>query len=47
MAPDPIYKSSPSTKAGATHYFPPPWSVEELDACFVLRGANGQARCKR
>jgi hypothetical protein len=22
--------------------FPPPWSVEELDACFVLRDHNGQ-----
>ena len=23
--------------------FPLPWSVEELDACFVVRDANGQA----
>jgi hypothetical protein len=23
--------------------FPPPWSVEEQDACFVVRDANGQA----
>jgi hypothetical protein len=23
--------------------FPPPWSVEETDACFVIRDANGQA----
>jgi hypothetical protein len=23
--------------------FPPPWSVEELDACFIVRDANGQA----
>jgi hypothetical protein len=23
--------------------FPPPWSVEELDACFVVRDHNGQA----
>jgi hypothetical protein len=22
--------------------FPPPWSVEELDACFVIRDHNGQ-----
>jgi hypothetical protein len=22
--------------------FPPPWSVEELDACFVARDHNGQ-----
>jgi hypothetical protein len=23
--------------------FPPPWSVEEMDACFVARDHNGQA----
>jgi hypothetical protein len=22
--------------------FPPPWSAEELDACFVVRDHNGQ-----
>jgi hypothetical protein len=22
--------------------FPPPWSVEELEACFVVSDANGQ-----
>jgi hypothetical protein len=22
--------------------FPPPWSVEEQDACFVVRNQNGQ-----
>jgi hypothetical protein len=22
--------------------FPPPWTVEELDACFVVSDANGQ-----
>jgi hypothetical protein len=22
--------------------FPPPWSVEELDACFVVRDSTGQ-----
>ena len=22
--------------------FPPPWSVKELDACFVVRDQNGQ-----
>jgi hypothetical protein len=26
-------------------HFPPPWSVEELDACFVVRDANAQAGC--
>jgi hypothetical protein len=23
--------------------FPPPWSVEETDACFIVRDGNGQA----
>jgi hypothetical protein len=23
--------------------FPPPWTVEELDACFIVRDHNGQA----
>jgi len=23
--------------------FPAPWSIEELEACFVVRDANGQA----
>jgi hypothetical protein len=23
--------------------FPPPWSVEELNSCFVVKDANGQA----
>jgi hypothetical protein len=23
--------------------FPPPWSVEELAECFIVRDANGQA----
>jgi len=23
--------------------FPPPWSVEELDSCFVVKDASGQA----
>ena len=25
------------------HRFPPPWSVEEEDGCFVVRDCNGQA----
>jgi hypothetical protein len=25
-----------------TRRFPPPWSVEEQDACFVVRDSNGQ-----
>jgi hypothetical protein len=24
-------------------HFPPPWSVEELDSCFVVKDANGQS----
>ncbi len=27
----------------APRRFPPPWSVEETDACFTVRDANGQA----
>jgi hypothetical protein len=23
--------------------FPPPWTVEETDACFIVRDANGRA----
>jgi hypothetical protein len=23
-------------------HFPPPWSVEELDACFVVKDSGGQ-----
>jgi hypothetical protein len=26
-----------------TRRFPPPWSVEETDACFIVGDANGQA----
>ena len=26
-----------------TRRFPPPWTVEETDACFIVRDANGQA----
>ena len=24
-------------------HFPPPWSVEELDSCYVVKDLNGQA----
>jgi hypothetical protein len=24
-----------------TRRFPPPWSIEDIGACFVVRGANG------
>jgi hypothetical protein len=28
---------------GPERNFPPPWSVGELDSCFVVKDANGQA----
>jgi hypothetical protein len=31
------------TRMPPSRRFPPPWSVEEQSACFVLRDANGQA----
>jgi hypothetical protein len=27
----------------ADRHFPPPWTVEETDACFIVRDHNGQA----
>jgi len=40
-------RDAPSTGAASNamtpRRFPPPWSVEELDACFVVRDHNGQA----
>jgi hypothetical protein len=27
----------------ADRRFPPPWSVDEFDECFVVKDANGQA----
>jgi hypothetical protein len=27
----------------AGHRFPPPWSVDEQDGCFVVRDRNGRA----
>jgi hypothetical protein len=26
-----------------TRRFPPPWSAEETEACYIVRDANGQA----
>jgi hypothetical protein len=26
--------------------FPPPWSVEELDACYVVRDHGGASQCR-
>jgi hypothetical protein len=31
-----------SLSAFMTRRFPPPWSVEELDACFIVRDHSGQ-----
>jgi hypothetical protein len=33
---------SPASGNMIARRFPPPWSVEELDACFVVRDSNGQ-----
>jgi hypothetical protein len=44
-----IYNSKPSasirrlSSTRALRRFPPPWSVEETDACFIVRDKNGQA----
>jgi hypothetical protein len=27
----------------ATRHFPPPWSIEEMPACFIVRDSDGQA----
>ncbi len=26
-----------------TRHFPPPWSADETDACYIVRDHNGQA----
>jgi hypothetical protein len=36
------YRSMPEGRR-----FPPPWSVEETDACFIIRDTNGQAQPQR
>jgi hypothetical protein len=30
------------TACMASRRFPPPWSVEELEACFVVKDSGGQ-----
>jgi hypothetical protein len=32
-----------SVEALPARRFPPPWTVEEIDACFIVRDHNGQA----
>jgi hypothetical protein len=27
---------------GSNRRFPPPWTVEELDACFIVKDSSGQ-----
>ena len=39
-----LFKARQPQKRNMTpRRFPPPWSVEELDACIVIRDHNGQA----
>jgi hypothetical protein len=35
-------KSAGSVASGGLRRFPPPWSVEELDSCFVVKDRGGQ-----
>jgi hypothetical protein len=30
------------TSQDSRRHFPPPWTAEETDACFIVRDANGQ-----
>jgi hypothetical protein len=41
--PAPALATAIRAAAAAPRRFPPPWSVEETDACFIVRDANGQA----
>jgi hypothetical protein len=40
---NPDCSATDMTKAGVTRRFPPPWSVDETDACFIVKDRNGQA----
>ena len=33
----------PSRLAVTRRRFPPPWSVDETEACYIVRDVNGQA----
>jgi hypothetical protein len=35
--------TGPPRPGGGKCHFPPPWSVEETDTCFILRDLNGMA----
>ena len=39
--------SSTSAARRRLSEFPPPWSVEETDACFIVRDAHGAGACLR
>jgi hypothetical protein len=34
--------SAKTSSLGTTRRFPPPWSVDELEACFVVKDSAGQ-----
>ena len=34
---------TPATLLSFARRFPPPWTAEETDACFIVRDANGHA----
>ena len=38
-----ILLQSPSLTTCSPRRFPPPWSVDKQEACFIGRDANGQA----
>jgi hypothetical protein len=38
---DPLAGGFAANPQMTTRRFPPPWSVEELDACFVVRDHSG------
>jgi hypothetical protein len=42
LAAFPVYQAQ-AIAANPARRFPPPWSVEEQEACFVVRDQNGQA----
>jgi hypothetical protein len=35
--------AEPPFEGPSVRRFPPPWTVEESEACFIVRDANGQA----
>ena len=37
-----IWLSIDLTQCPPARRFPPPWSIEDIDACFLVKGANEQ-----